>query len=91
MNTNKTQSPGSLHPVVRPRTRHCEACQHRIWSEEYANTPKALQCAKGHAPRFYNPTSPIDQEWGWKRKCHDYEVGEHVHKITTYKLEWPND
>ena len=54
------------------KTRHCEECQYRIWSEEYANTPKHLQCGKGHAPRFFMPQSPIDQDWGWKRKCHDY-------------------
>ena len=71
------------------KTRHCEECQHRIWSAEYANTPKHLQCWKGHAPRFYMPQSPIDQDWGWKRKCHDYELGDHVQKIAA--TSWPNE
>jgi hypothetical protein len=29
----------------------------------------------GHAPRFYQPTSPMDWTWGYKRRtCADYEV-----------------
>ena len=82
LRTTDSDNPGWLRRFVRPRTQHCEMCQHHFWSEEYANTPKHLQCWKGYRPRFYLPQSPIDQDWGWKRKCHDYELGDHVQKIT---------
>lgn len=31
-------------------------------------------CAKGHKPRFYEPTIAVDvTDWGYKRICNDYK------------------
>ena len=52
---------------------HCNQCKHATYGYEYI--PKLI-CAKGHKPRYYNPTT-IKQthsgDWGYKRKCVDYE------------------
>ena len=49
-------------------TRHCDECEHFA----YYDGP---QCAKGHNPRFYQPTIAVDVwEWGYKRKCEDFNA-----------------
>ena len=35
-----------------------------------------FSCAKHHRPRFYKPRDPITSDWGWKRRCEDYESRE---------------
>jgi len=59
--------------------RHCEDCQHREW----VKVSNGLRCRKGHKPRFYKPRNgnPYDAEWGWKRRCADFVMGDHVHVI----------
>lgn len=46
-------------------TRHCDECTR--WYAEMR------ECAKGHKPRFYQPTRIMDNNWGWKRKCEDFK------------------
>jgi len=49
-------------------TRQCDECKysyHREWDTR-------LHCHKGHNPRFYQPKSPTDQYWGYKRDCNDF-------------------
>lgn len=55
------------------KTRHCEDCRFRKWSGS-----SALICLKGHRPKFFMPKSPMDTDWGWKKKCGDYRLGAHV-------------
>lgn len=42
-------------------------------------------CSKGHKPRFYMPRDELDLDWGWKRKCTDFQervpVGIEVSKV----------
>jgi hypothetical protein len=40
-----------------------------------------LSCGKGHKPRFYLPKigNPYFTNWGWKRKCNDFEMGRDVY------------
>jgi hypothetical protein len=58
--------------------RHCEDCQHREFVEA-----SYLRCLKGHKPLFYLPRNgdPYDASWGWKRRCADFVVGDHVKVI----------
>lgn len=48
--------------------RHCDECQH--W-HGLVGIP-GERCDKGHVPRFYQPRGPMDQDWGWKRRCEDF-------------------
>ena len=60
------------------KAEYCDACEHRRW-----HGIKVLECAKGHKPRFYAPTgNPYFSDWGWKRRCADYELGRHVQILT---------
>ena len=53
------------------KTRHCDECRHQV------PFLIAMKCANGHRPRFYAPNSdPSDTEWGYKRKCADFEPKE---------------
>ena len=53
------------------KTRHCDECRHKIPGLT------VMQCSKGHKPRFHVPSSdPRDTDWGWKRKCKDFEPKE---------------
>lgn len=53
------------------KARSCEQCA--WWTRQIS------RCAKGHRPRFYQPR--VDQQhlpdggdWGWKRRCDDFEA-----------------
>jgi hypothetical protein len=60
------------------KTQYCDECQYREWVGE-----SGLACKQGHKPRFYRPRSdPYWQNWGWKRKCADFVLGDHVHRLT---------
>ena len=50
-------------------TRHCDECRHY----NYMHTKDDEVCNKNHHPRFYVPKSPMDKNWGWKKKCKDFE------------------
>jgi len=48
---------------------------------EFTNDDKGLLvCSIGHKPRFYAPKSSNQyfENFGWKRKCTDFEIGDHV-------------
>ena len=62
--------------MTKPKTRWCEECRFRRWVDD-----DGLRCMKGHKPRFYMGAQP---EWtiGWKRRCADYEIGNHVLRVT---------
>jgi len=55
------------------KTRHCDECKFCDFRKMGEMT-----CGKGHKPRFYMPRDkyPYLTDWGWKRKCADYEKGE---------------
>lgn len=65
------------------KAKHCDFCQHH----DYARIKKQerLICKKGHKPRFYMPKDDFDaqwgDDWGWKRRCNDFEIGDHVQRI----------
>ena len=55
------------------KTRHCDECTHCDFTVN-----DKMHCNKGHKPRFYMPkgTYPhFENDWGWKRKCADFEAG----------------
>jgi len=65
--------------MTRHTTRHCESCQFRQWQGD-----DRLICTKGHRPRFYQPVGRyprFENDWGWKRRCADYQTGDHVQFI----------
>lgn len=58
------------------KARQCDECKH--YDAEivpYEGWP----CVEGHKPRFYKPLT-ISQahsgDWGWKRRCEDFERSE---------------
>ena len=62
------------------KTRLCDMCLHFVCGELLELEPddgitrwtRKPSCALGHKPRFYQPNSPMDEFWGWKRRCADY-------------------
>lgn len=54
------------------KAKNCDECK-------FFHAPSELRprasCAKGHKPRFYSPKNgnPYDFDWGWKRRCNDFE------------------
>jgi hypothetical protein len=50
---------------------HCDECKH--FNDE--DVPGARVCEKNHKPRWYAPKNdnPHDLDYGYKRKCGDYE------------------
>lgn len=48
-------------------TRHASRCD---LCTKWTGT---LPCGAGHRPRLYSPLSPVDDEWGWKRRCDDFD------------------
>ena len=52
------------------KTRRCDECK---W---YAANLNEHVCRKQHFPRFYMPKGPMDLNYGWKRKCEDFEEAE---------------
>jgi hypothetical protein len=59
--------------TIKIKTQHCEDCWHGKWDVPTSD----LVCEKGHKPRFYRMKSPLDQTFGFKRKCEDF-VDKHV-------------
>ena len=60
-------------------THNCEGCKFREWVGD-----SGLRCLKGHKPRFYAPRNgnPYSDGWGWRRRCDDFNPGEHVQRAT---------
>lgn len=65
--------------MTKSKTHWCEDCKFRRWVGD-----DGLRCVKGHKPRFYIPSSgnPYHDDYGWKRRCLDFEIGNHVLRIT---------
>jgi len=60
------------------KTRLCDMCQHfdageTLFSDDFTLWKRRPSCTLGHKPRFYQPNSPMDEFWGYKRKCADYK------------------
>ena len=56
------------------QAKECEKCKN--WPGVGAmplNRGEYLTCLKGHRPRFYQPRSPVDWEWGYRRVCEDFQ------------------
>ena len=50
------------------KTRQCEECQFFQWHRPV--------CTVGHLPRWYDPKSPVDETYGFKRACEHYKPKE---------------
>ena len=64
--------------MKKPPTRHCDQCRYFFGGELFPieDDPAGLirwrrmpYCNQGFKPRFYMPTGPADDSYGWKRKC----------------------
>jgi len=55
----------------KPKTRHCDECHHFRGFE--INDLKNPVCKLNHRPKFYLPKSTLDPNWGWKKKCKDFQ------------------
>jgi hypothetical protein len=58
------------------KTKYCDEC--RFFSYP---TEESVECSKGHRPRFYKPKTQWSADWGYKRRCDDFILGDHVHVI----------
>lgn len=56
------------------KTRHCDECRHYVLviGTDYGGRDDKY-CKMGHKPRFYQLRSPMDNDWGHKRKCDDFD------------------
>lgn len=54
------------------RAKNCCECKH--WKVDHFHTGGV--CLRGHRPRFYKPRHESDTDWGWRRRCADYEARE---------------
>jgi hypothetical protein len=55
---------------MKKKTRKCDDYSHGHWNPVNGT----LICAKGHKPRFYKPLYVGDDNWGWKRRCENYQA-----------------
>lgn len=59
-------------------TRNCDMCAWGRWGTELLLNPEPFAvkyrftCDKGHRPRYYQPKGPMDENYGYKRRCDDY-------------------
>lgn len=59
--------------MTKRTAKHCDKCTHfRAYDATPDGAPPQELCAKGHRPRFYVPTTPVDPDWGYKRRCQDF-------------------
>lgn len=73
---------------MKPPTRHCEECAHFNHAvlppdHEFGPLRRGAEdptCSLGHALRFFCPRSPVDNAWGWRRACPDFERPEPTRK-----------
>jgi len=49
------------------KAKQCALCKHFYCDDDWNGI-----CKLGYKPRFFQPRSPIDNGWGWKRQCDDY-------------------
>jgi len=56
------------------KTRHCEECRYFSCVFDMASSHDVdATCTKGHRLRFYKPRSITDDDYGYKRRCEDFE------------------
>ncbi|MBW2636959.1 MAG: hypothetical protein JRC86_05470 [Deltaproteobacteria bacterium] len=55
------------------KTKHCDDCKFIGDLGEHEDGTYTKECGKGHKPKFYMPRGPNDFEYGFKRKCADFE------------------
>ena len=53
--------------IRKQKTKNCEHCSNGSYPDG------DLICVSGHKPRFYKPAGTLDQDYGWKRKCADFD------------------
>lgn len=51
------------------KAKHCDECKH--FNDE--DVPGTKVCWKNHHPRWYVQKYILDTDWGYKKKCKDYE------------------
>ena len=58
--------------MTKEPTRHCDECAHYclLHATFYADRDKG--CDIGHKPSWFAPRSPVDDDWGHKRRCKDF-------------------
>lgn len=56
------------------KTRHCDECSNFKNTLDHEGSDFLTWCSVGHRPRFYNPRSYNDENFGWKRKCGDFKA-----------------
>jgi len=65
-----------MRPTRRDRraAAHCDECLHWRKTGQPWSPSGGYVCQRNHAPRWFNPKSSIDTDYGWKRKCRDFEA-----------------
>jgi len=65
------------------KTQYCDECKYK--RDLIPLSRSDLLCEKGHRPRFYKPKNlhqvVFGSSWGYKRRCDDFVLGDHVHVI----------
>lgn len=56
-----------ISDIKKPTVKYCYRCSKSNYLDGN------LICSDGHRPRFYKPTGTLDQDYGWKRKCADFD------------------
>lgn len=51
------------------KAKHCDECQ---WFMPQVISKDEFRCGMGHSARFYVPKHPRDTDWGWKRRCENF-------------------
>lgn len=51
------------------KSANCDECKH--FNDE--DVPGAKVCEKNHKPRWYSQKAVYDTDWGYKRRCDDFE------------------
>ena len=66
------------------KAKHCNEC--RFFRRLIPISRPDLLCEKGHRPKFYKPANLHaviwSDSWGWKRRCDDFILGDHVQVIS---------
>lgn len=55
--------------VSKIKTQFCNECIHA----DFHHDGRLRKCNKGHKPKFYLPQDYLDDNYGYKRKCEDFE------------------
>lgn len=62
---------------ARPPVRNCEECRHLEWTNDRAlktgHTRINGICTLGVKIRFFGPRSPLDETFGYRRRCEMWE------------------